>query len=95
MAGPVVLPQKILAVIVAVGRPHDGVDVLAIGDRLESLPGTPTQEPGGPDLSSAAVIRIWQQAYLAEVSAWESLGELEAFRTLTRGRRKFQGFGER
>ena len=29
----VVLPQQILAVVVAVGRAHDGVDVLAIGHR--------------------------------------------------------------
>lgn len=44
--------------------------------------------------SSRALIRAWQQAYLEEASAWTSLEELEALRLMTRGRRKFQGWGD-
>lgn len=49
----------------------------------------------GADLRSNDVVRTWQQAYLDEATAWETAGELDAFRALTRGRRKFQGFGKR
>lgn len=43
---------------------------------------------------SSDLIRLWQQAYLDEATAWQSLEELRAFRLMTHGRRKFQGFGE-
>jgi hypothetical protein len=38
--------------------------------------------------------RIWQRAYLNEACQWDTPDELRSFRELTRGRRKFQGFGE-
>ncbi len=48
----------------------------------------------GRDVDSPILIRTWQQAYLEEVTAWESLEELRAFRSMAHGRRKFQGWGD-
>lgn len=44
--------------------------------------------------SSQELVRSWQQAYLEEASGWTTLEELEALRLMTRGRRKFQGWGD-
>ena len=44
--------------------------------------------------TSQDVLRRWQAAYLAEATAWQDAEELLALRSVTRGRRKFQGFGE-
>jgi hypothetical protein len=54
-----------------------------------------TAELLGSGLDGSDVIHAWQQEYLEEATAWETPGELDAFRALTKGRRKFQGFGER
>ena len=40
------------------------------------------------------LLRHWQAAYLAEATAWHDAEELLVLQALTRGRRKFQGFGE-
>lgn len=46
-------------------------------------------------LTSDSIVRTWQQAYVTEATAWTTVPELDAYRALTRGRRRFQGFGQR
>ncbi len=45
-------------------------------------------------IDSPTLIQFWQEAYLNEVTAWRTPDELRGFRLMTRGRRKFQGWGE-
>ena len=43
--------------------------------------------------TGADLLAVWRAAYLREATAWSTVEELQAFRALTHGRRKFQGFG--
>ena len=69
--------------------------VVGDSDRIKLTDGRALQvERVDRGLTSDSIIRTWQQAYLAEATAWTTVRELDAYRALTSGRRRFQGFGQ-